>query len=653
MSAATATAGERGIAPRPVFCVIGHAYRDRGVADDACRGTFTFAGETVDLGPTPDWVGAALPADREWRIEWTKFYFGLDLAHAFHETGDARYLEAWQRLVAGYLRQVAPGEGVEDTVDVAARRVQNWVYAWAAFAAAPAFAGLRAGFDRELLDGIGEHGGVHPGEPHAERNHRTLELYALLIVALALPELDRDGGLLAFAMAELHANLHRPTSAPDGVHREQSTHYHCIVLRSFLGARENARRFGLAFPDGYDEHLARACEFAMHCHRPDGTIAALGDSDSGALRATCSSSPPTSSTARTCAGPRPPARPARPPTRRYVSFATGGYHVQRSGWGDRGRAVRRRALADLRLRPARRRRPRPLRPAQRRDRRRRAPARPRPGPLHLRRAGARTSATGSRARRRTTRSSSTASTRRRTGAASRARARSPAGACVERHSAPGLDIVVGEADEHRLRRRPHAPGRVRRDEYWVDRGPPRRGRTPHRYDLRFHLAPDAEGRVAVERRDGVVGRARAGRSRSSSSATPRRSIEPGWTSPDYGIRHAAPVVSIVADGAADATFTTLVLPLPDGAAVPDVALRSCEEATALEVTGERFADTICWSRGGFPLDLGPLRCRATAGWMRRGAEGPVRVRAAGVGGGPVWAGWDEGRGMSAGREGDL
>ena len=35
-----------------------------------------------------------------------------------------------------------------------------------------------------------------------ERNHRTLELYALLIAALALPELDRDG-LLDFAVAEL------------------------------------------------------------------------------------------------------------------------------------------------------------------------------------------------------------------------------------------------------------------------------------------------------------------------------------------------------------------------------------------------------------------------------------------------------------------
>ncbi len=95
-----------------------------------------------------------------------KFYFGLDLAHAFHETGDARYLEAWERLVAGYLRQVPPGEGLDDTSDVTARRVQNWIYAWAAFAAAPAFPGLRAGFDHELLDGIADHSRLRPREPH-------------------------------------------------------------------------------------------------------------------------------------------------------------------------------------------------------------------------------------------------------------------------------------------------------------------------------------------------------------------------------------------------------------------------------------------------------------------------------------------------------
>jgi hypothetical protein len=648
VSTATATAGARGIAPRPVFCVIGHAYRDRGVADDACRGTFTFAGETVDLGPDPDWVGAALPADREWRIEWTKFYFGLDLAHAFHETGDARYLEAWQRLVAGYLRQVPPGEGIDDTSDVAARRVQNWIYAWAAFAAAPAFGGLRAGFDHELLDGIADHAAYIRENLTAERNHRTLELYALLIVALALPELDRDGELRRFAMDELHANL-MADIRPDGVHREQSTHYHCIVLRSFLGARENARRFGLAFPDGYDEHLARACEFAMHCHRPDGTIAALGDSDSGSyaelleLAADLLDREDLRWAATAGAA-------GEPPTRRYVSFGAGGYHLQRSGWGDRGRpfADERWLIFDcgplgdgghghydlLNVEIAADGRPLVLDPG------RHTYDEQVPNLRHWFK--------GTAAHNTVVVDGLDQTPYRRGKPRKGTIAR---GRLIERHGAPGLDVVVGEAtstayDAVHTRRVAFVS-----DEYWVieDR---LAGRTPHRYDLRFHLAPDAEGRVTVERRDGSsVVRAPGVALVIVGDASPV--VESGWTSPDYGIRHAAPVVSIVADGAADATFTTLVLPLPDGAAVPDVALRSCEEATALEVTGECFADTICWSRGGFPLDLGPLRCRATAGWMRRGAEGPVRVRAAGVGGGPVWAGWDEGRGMSAGREGDL
>ena len=648
MSTATATAGEHGIAPRPVFCVIGHAYRDRRVADDACRGTFTFAGETVDLGPDPDWVGAALPADREWRIEWTKFYFGLDLAHAFDETGDARYLEAWQRLVAGYLRQVPPGEGIDDTSDVAARRVQNWIYAWAAFAAAPAFRGLHAGFDHELLDGIADHCAYIRENLTAERNHRTLELYALLIVALALPELDRDGELLRFAMAQLHANL-MADIRPDGVHREQSTHYHCIVLRSFLGARENARRFGLGFPEGYDEHLARACEFAMHCHRPDGTIAAVGDSDSGSyaelleLGADLLDREDLRWAATAGAA-------GEPPTRRYVSFGAGGYHLQRSGWGDRGRpfADERWLIFDcgplgdgghghydlLNVEIAADGRPLVLDPG------RHTYDEQVPNLRHWFK--------GTAAHNTVVVDGLDQTPYRRGKPRKGTIAR---GRLIERHGAPGLDVIVGEAtsttyDAVHTRRVAFVS-----DEYWVieDR---LAGRTPHRYDLRFHLAPDAEGRVAVERRDGSsVVRAPGVALLVIGDAVPV--VEPGWTSPDYGIRHAAPVVSIVADGAAEATFTTLVLPLPDGAAVPDVALRSCEEATALEVTGERFADTLCWSRGGFPLDLGPLRCRATAGWMRRGAEGPVRVRAAGVGGGPVWAGWDEARGMSAGREGDL
>ncbi|MDX6721725.1 MAG: hypothetical protein QOD73_129, partial [Solirubrobacteraceae bacterium] len=141
MSAMPAIAEERATAPREVFCVIEHAHRDLAVAEDACAGRFTIAGVTVDVGADPDWAAAALPPDEEWRIEWTKFYFGLDLAHAYRATGEARFLRAWERLVSSFIAQVPTGEGV-DSSHVAARRAQNWVFAWAAFAAAPGFRGL-------------------------------------------------------------------------------------------------------------------------------------------------------------------------------------------------------------------------------------------------------------------------------------------------------------------------------------------------------------------------------------------------------------------------------------------------------------------------------------------------------------------------------
>ena len=42
-------------------------------------------------------------------------------------------------------------------------------------------------------------------------------------------------------------------------------------------ALENARRFGMTLPPAFRPRLARACEFAVHCLRPDGEIPALSD----------------------------------------------------------------------------------------------------------------------------------------------------------------------------------------------------------------------------------------------------------------------------------------------------------------------------------------------------------------------------------------
>ena len=315
-----------------------HEHRSRAIADAVAQGRFTVAGETRTLGTDPDWHGADLPQDAEWRIEWVKFAWGLDLAHA-------GYQRPWEALTASWIRQCAPDE---DAAEVTARRILNWIYAWQRFEPADEHA---ARLFASLADQV-EH--VRANLAPA-RNHRTLELYALLIAGLAFPELDTAD----FAVAELDRNL-AADFHPDGVHREASTHYHAIALRSFVGARENARRYGVELPPGFDERVARAQAFLAHCTRPDGTIPALSDADTGDYTALL--------------GDRP--------HERNVSFPDGGYHVQRSGWD------RRRPLPDLRLRPARRRRPRPLRRAEHRGARARPPARARPRPRQLLRGAA-------------------------------------------------------------------------------------------------------------------------------------------------------------------------------------------------------------------------------------------------------------------------
>jgi hypothetical protein len=647
VSAAPALAGEPRIAPRPVFCVIGHVHRDRSIAEDACAGRFTIAGETVDVGREPDWIGAPLPEDREWRIEWTKFYLGLDLASAYASTGEARFLAAWERLVGSYLRQLAPGEGHDDTSDVAARRVQNWIYAWATFAAVPGFPGLSGGLEHELLAGIRAHAEYIRDNLTAERNHRTLELYALLIVSLALPELDRGGALRALAIEQLHENLLTDVRE-DGVHREQSTHYHCIALRSFLGARENARRFGFALPDGYDDRLARACEFAMHCHRPDGGIPALSDSDGGGyadLLALAADLLGRDDFRWAATG----GRAGTPPERRWPSFPRGGYHVQRSGWGDRGVAFadERFLIFDT-------------------------------GPLgdgghgHYDLLSVEIAAGGralvvdpgrytydegepnlrhwfkGTAAHNTVVVDGLDQTPYRPGKPRKGTI--PRGRLVERHGAPGLDVAVGEVTStayDAVHRRRVA---FVSDEYWLieDR---LEAPTPHRYDLRFHLAAEAWDEVTVERR-GDVHVVRAPGLALVIHGPGTATVEPGWVAPEYGVKRRAPVISIAVEGGADATFTTAVLPLAEGAEVPSVVVRSDDEGTSIDVETRSVADTVRWSYVGGPLDLGPLRCGATAGVIRRFPDGAMRVVAAGVGGGPIWAGWDSATGTSAGREGE-
>ena len=121
------------VVPRPVVCVVERLHRDLAMAAAVCDGRFRHCGIELELGTEPDWLGAALPADEEWLIEWWKFGYALDLAHAYETTGDARYATCFERLATTFARDV-PVDARSS--DVAARRLLHWVYAWARLAEA-------------------------------------------------------------------------------------------------------------------------------------------------------------------------------------------------------------------------------------------------------------------------------------------------------------------------------------------------------------------------------------------------------------------------------------------------------------------------------------------------------------------------------------
>lgn len=604
-------------APRPVFCVIDHLGRDLAVAESVLAGRFTHGGLTLALGVEPDWLGAPVPADKEWRIEWSKFYFGLDLAHGFALTGDSRYLECWRRLVQSWIAQVPPDH---DRTDVAARRIQNWIYAWLRFQAADAV--LPEAEAQALLESLAAQVRFVREHLTAERNHRTLELYALFLAALALPGLDPQGELRTFATTELTRNLLEDV-LPDGVHREQSTHYHCIALRSYLGARQNAALFGFRFPEAYDERLTRACEFALHCHRPDGAIPAFSDADTGsyqdllALAATLLGRPDFHYVATRGAG-------GTPPRQTDVSFPHGGYYIQRSGWGAPGAFEAERFLMLdcgplgagghghydlLSVELAAGGRPLIIDP------------------------GRYTYCDAAPDWRRWFKGTAAHNTVLVDGLDQTPYRRSkPKGApasarLLGRWSAPGLDLIVGEA------RSPAYDARHTRavlfvgGEYWVLRDQ-LSATSAHHYELRYHLTPEALGRTEILLHQGQwVVRAPGLFLLVAGGSRPR--IEPGWYAPSYGVKHPAPVVS-VSRHAVDAEFLTLIMPGESGSVTPSLAV--CDPALgegrlAVEVTGAAggtVTDRLVWGVTGAPVTPD----RPAVEWRRRSPDGHDRLRTA-------------------------
>jgi hypothetical protein len=197
-----------------------------------------------------------------------------------------------------------------------------------------------------------------------------------------------------------------------------------------------------------------------------------------------------------------------------------------------------------------------------------------------------------------------------------------------RLSAAGLDVLWGECDSpcyevvHRRRVLFVA------DEYWIieDR---LLGERPHRYDLRFHLPPQAWEKTTLDVGDGqsvVRAPGLALVTISGGAAT----IEQGWFAPLYGHKLPAPTVSVCAETTPEAVFITLVAPLDSARPAPEVRVDRGPTSTSVEVTtaGPRgnIRDVVAWSASLDPVMLQAVGRHARAAWLRQPQSDDDRER---------------------------
>ncbi len=258
-----------------IIVQIDEGYCNRKTLEEIIERRFTFNGESFVLDSPVDWLSN--PSDDiEWQILLHKFYFAPGLIREWLNTGESRFKRCFVELLSSWVRQV-PVDFIAS--DVTARRLQNWTYAWYLVRQAQ----CRDAFTRDFRHLLGE--SVHAqadavaNDLAPSRNHRTLQLYALLVASLGFPDQRFSQELRPFAIRELVDNI-RNDLLDDGVHCEQSSDYHHLVLRSYLLFWRLARLNGFTLPEDIPTRLNKALDFSLHLHRPDGLIPALSDADS-------------------------------------------------------------------------------------------------------------------------------------------------------------------------------------------------------------------------------------------------------------------------------------------------------------------------------------------------------------------------------------
>lgn len=248
-------------------------------ADAVLENRFELIGEIFELEEGFSWQPKRAQ-DKEWQIAHHKFYFSVDLIHAYRQTKDPVYLMKWVALIDSWLNEMGSGFIAVSDAQVEAKRIEHWVYSFALLKGTDIGKEIPPDFLKRFLSRIATETDYITHHLKRVRNHRTFQLFSVVLVGVLFPEFQLHDYFLKTGIEKLCENL-MGDILPDGVHVEQSTHYHQLVMETAVAFLDLCRLNQVPLSDGLVRRIHAGLEFSLYMQWPNGEIPLINESDNG------------------------------------------------------------------------------------------------------------------------------------------------------------------------------------------------------------------------------------------------------------------------------------------------------------------------------------------------------------------------------------
>lgn len=248
-------------------------------ADAVLKNRFELIGVVFELEEGFSWQPKRTQ-DKEWQIAHHKFYFAVDLIHAFRQTEDPAYLIKWVALIDAWLSEMGSGFITVSDAQVEAKRIEHWVYSFLLLKGSDCQQHIPSGFLNRFLRRIATETDYISHHLKRVRNHRTFQLFSVVLVGVLFPELILHDYFLETGIEKLTENL-LTDFLTDGVHIEQSSHYHQLVMETAIAFTELTRLNGISLNQNLLRRLHAGLRFSMYLQWPTADIPLFNDSDNG------------------------------------------------------------------------------------------------------------------------------------------------------------------------------------------------------------------------------------------------------------------------------------------------------------------------------------------------------------------------------------